>query len=148
MNIVADMEYVIYASDTGTQECATLAELDAAFDTACAINVAIEAQTYRTVNGQCIGTNPSGSLQRVFREDCLKFYEANKDLIERAIESTGHSEARLGHDFWLTRNHHGAGFWDGRWGELGDALDAACEEFGDCELYTGDDNLIYVSGAE
>lgn len=92
--------------------------------------------------------NPSESLQRVFDEDCLKFYEANKDLIALAIESTGHSEARLGHDFWLTRNHHGAGFWDGSWGEFGDALDAACEAFGDCELYTGDDNLIYVSGRE
>ena len=22
---------------------------------------------------------------------------------------------RIGHDFWLTRNGHGAGFWDGDW---------------------------------
>jgi|TARA_R110000744_G_scaffold366338_1_gene475354 hypothetical protein len=24
---------------------------------------------------------------------------------------------RIGHDFWLTRNGHGAGFWDGDWND-------------------------------
>ena len=24
---------------------------------------------------------------------------------------------RIGHDFWLTRNGHGAGFWDGGWND-------------------------------
>jgi hypothetical protein len=27
-------------------------------------------------------------------------------------------EARAGHDFWLTRNGHGAGFWDGDWQQV------------------------------
>jgi hypothetical protein len=27
------------------------------------------------------------------------------------------SEQRAGHDLWLTRNRHGAGFWDGGWPE-------------------------------
>lgn len=41
--------------------------------------------------------------------DCLAFYNRvacylSDDEIEQA-----------GHDFWLTRNGHGAGFWDGDW---------------------------------
>ncbi len=50
-----------------------------------------------------------------------------------------------GHDFWLTRNAHGAGFWDGDWGTLGDDLTKASKTFGSCDLYVGDDGKIYAS---
>jgi hypothetical protein len=49
----------------------------------------------------------------------------------------------MGHDFWLTRNGHGAGFWDRGLGELGDALTAAAKTYGEQWLYVGDDGLIY-----
>jgi hypothetical protein len=52
--------------------------------------------------------------------------------------------ARAGHDFWLTRNGHGAGFWDGDWPEpQGERLTKASETFGKMWLYVGDDNKIY-----
>lgn len=38
--------------------------------------------------------------------DCISFVENNWDLIKEC------SPEQVGHDFWLTRNHHGAGFWD------------------------------------
>jgi hypothetical protein len=42
-----------------------------------------------------------------------------------------------GHDFWLTRNHHGAGFWDGDWEQsAGEKLTALAESFGEFNLYT------------
>jgi len=44
-------------------------------------------------------------------EDCRRFQAEAADLIEQAGER-GYSEERAGHDFWLTRNGHGAGFWD------------------------------------
>lgn len=50
---------------------------------------------------------------------------------------------KLAHDFWLTRNNHGAGFWDGDWGELGDKLTELSEEFGSKDVYVGDDDLCY-----
>jgi len=37
--------------------------------------------------------------------DCRNFLEAVKDCGE-------HNPEQLGHDLWLTRNGHGAGFWD------------------------------------
>jgi len=52
------------------------------------------------------------------------------------------SDEQLGHDFWLTRNGHGAGFWDRGLAE-GDALTAAAKTFGNVDLYVGDDGLIY-----
>lgn len=37
--------------------------------------------------------------------DCNLFYDEYAELIGDNIEQAGH-------DFWLTRNGHGAGFWD------------------------------------
>ncbi len=51
-----------------------------------------------------------------------------------------------GHDFWLTRNRHGAGYWDGDWPEdtariLTDVSHAA----GERDVYIGDDGMLYFS---
>jgi len=56
---------------------------------------------------------------------------------------------QVAHDFWLTRNHHGAGFWDRYSGghpaaELGDYLTKCAESYGSCDLYAGDDGKLYV----
>jgi hypothetical protein len=51
---------------------------------------------------------------------------------------------KAGHDFWLTRNGHGAGFWDRNLGGIGDKLTKACE-YDECNLYVGDDGKIHVS---
>ncbi|QNP78372.1 hypothetical protein [Agrobacterium tumefaciens] len=53
--------------------------------------------------------------------------------------------AMAGHDFWLTRCGHGAGFWDGDWPEpAASVLTTASEEFGNVDLYVGDDGQIYA----
>ena len=57
------------------------------------------------------------------KRDCDKFQSENRELLDRAEEGDGHTtSARQGHDFWLTRNGHGAGFWDGDYPETGKAL--------------------------
>lgn len=48
-----------------------------------------------------------------------------------------------GHDFWLTRNGHGAGYWDRGLGELGDKLTAAAKTFGGIDLYLGEDERVH-----
>lgn len=48
-----------------------------------------------------------------------------------------------GHFFWLTRNGHGAGFWDDRWGSFGDTLDLHARLAGERSLYLGDDGRIH-----
>ena len=44
-----------------------------------------------------------------------------------------------GHDFALTRNHHGAGFWDRGYGDVGDALTEAAHAFGTADVYLDND---------
>lgn len=46
------------------------------------------------------------------------------------------------HDFWLTRNGHGSGYWDGDY-KNGEELSKAADEYGAVCLYVGDDNKIY-----
>lgn len=53
------------------------------------------------------------------------------------------SYADMGHNFWLTRNRHGAGFWDLGLGKLGDQLTDAAHTFGSVDLYVGDDGKIH-----
>lgn len=50
---------------------------------------------------------------------------------------------QFGHDFWLTRNGHGAGFWDRGHGEIGRRLTDAAKVYGEVDLYTGDDGKVY-----
>lgn len=77
------------------------------------------------------------------RRDCEAFVHANADDID-AWEGQGDADARAGHDFWLTRNGHGAGFWDGDWPEpQASRLTAASEVAGEVYLYVGDDGRIY-----
>jgi hypothetical protein len=47
----------------------------------------------------------------------------------------GMDPAQVGHDFLLTRNHHGAGFWDRGLGDVGDRLTDACRPYGSYSLY-------------
>jgi hypothetical protein len=53
------------------------------------------------------------------------------------------SASDLGHDFILTRNEHGAGFWARGLGEIGEALTSHCKQYGSINLYVGDDGKLY-----
>lgn len=61
--------------------------------------------------------------------DCADFIADNdKDINGK------YSQA--GHDFWLTRNHYGAGFWDGNWPKAaGQRMTLASQAFGMVDLY-------------
>ena len=69
--------------------------------------------------------------------DCAKFQADNGHMFEGR-------ESDAGYDFWLTRNGHGAGFWEtDDWPDFSAELDAAATAFGECNLYVGDDGRIY-----
>ncbi len=65
----------------------------------------------------------------VMRSDCKDFIESNADLLK------GLDPEQCGHDFWLTRNRHGAGFWDRGLGDVGQQLTEACRPYGEFNLY-------------
>lgn len=72
------------------------------------------------------------------REDCEDFYQANEVDLEDWAD-----DAQAGHDFWLTRNRHGAGFWDRGRGDLGHRLSEAAYVYSGVDLYVGDDGKIH-----
>ena len=84
------------------------------------------------------------------RADCERFRAEQAELLTRYYaelppkeEWTG--EAQAGHDFWLSRNGHGAGFFDREASrEVCDGLQAAAKSFGNVDLYVEDDGLIYA----
>lgn len=58
--------------------------------------------------------------------------------------------AYAGHDLWLTRAGHGAGFWDGDWASdahsgLEGPLTQAAKALGEVWPYIGDDGQVYHS---
>jgi len=70
--------------------------------------------------------------------DCADFQDRYASLLAAAenIDSE-----RAGHNFWLSRNGHGAGFFDDDLNELQDAA----ESYGEFNLYVGDDGQIHGS---
>lgn len=80
---------------------------------------------------------PSATVKTLL-QDTADFYRAN--LADVSVKP-----GQAGHDFWLTRNGHGAGFWDGDWPkEVGTRLTEKSKPYGGCNLYFGDDGLIYA----
>ena len=54
-------------------------------------------------------------------------------------------DEQFGHDFWLTRNGHGAGFWDRGLGEVGEKLTELAKTYGSSDAYVGDDGKVYLT---
>lgn len=78
-------------------------------------------------------------LAKIIR-DCKRFQDENAaDLVE-------YPTARAGHDFFLTRCGHGAGFWENDFGTEAQCehLTAACKAFGESNPYVGDDGRLYL----
>ena len=88
------------------------------------------------------------TLERFFT-DCRRFQEQNSADIaagDNRPEYGVTATERAGHSFWLTRNRHGAGFWDGDWPDKpGERLTVAAEAFGEVWLDVGDAGLIYIA---
>lgn len=68
--------------------------------------------------------------------DCQDFQEKYSPLFNGRDEDAGH-------DFWLTRNNHGSGFWDGDWPENGEALTNAAHAYKEVSLVIGDNEELY-----
>ena len=129
----------------------------------------IECALWSSVDdgGEPLDSNQDGAdalapetIERI-EQDCAAFIAANKTNLAEYAErwplslqaavgygSKYHSASDCaGHDFWLTRNGHGAGFWDRGFGSLGERLTDSSEKFGGLSLYIGDDGKLYLISA-
>ena len=95
------------------------------------------------------GDDIAPETRKAMEKDCEKFIAENEAALGDYAEIIGsHPEytesEKAGHEFWLTRNGHGAGFWDRGIGDTGDTLTKASEGFGGVDLYVGDDGKLYT----
>jgi hypothetical protein len=91
------------------------------------------------------GAEWSKSAIKAMDDDCRAFLALPG--VREAVEGR---RWEAGVDLWFTRNGHGAGFWDGTdWEEpAATLLTEAAKSMGECELYQGDDGLVYILGRE
>lgn len=78
---------------------------------------------------EAMGFNPEDHLARVLNADC-----------------NGDFWAAAAHDFIMTRNGHGTGFWDaGRWhAPWGQKLTALAKEYDPLDVWIDDDNEAHL----
>ena len=86
-------------------------------------------------------------LQKM-EEEARKFFDENKHMFlykEYTFRDGSYTGEQLaGHDFALTRNHHGAGFWDGDYEEdVGEKLTNISKKFPEVYPVVGNKGKIY-----
>lgn len=70
--------------------------------------------------------------------DCDAFRDTHSGDLED--EDDGHAA----HDFWLTRNGHGCGFWDGDYEELkGERLTEGSKEFNEIYIWVDEEGALH-----
>ena len=72
-------------------------------------------------------------------KDVVNFMNQAGELIN------GLEPSQVGHDLWLTRNGHGAGFWDRGLGDVGENLSNIARSMGGKSVYRGDNEEIYIN---
>lgn len=71
--------------------------------------------------------------------DCAEFRRYNDEL----LAETEATDEQNGHDFWLTRNRHGAGFWDrGYPAQLSKRLTDSAHAFGEQHILPNEDGTL------
>ena len=95
-----------------------------------------------------IEAEPSAELIERLRADFAQFRDALGDDFQPEDHYIGAntSSHQLEHDYIMTRNRHGCGFWDGDWEETwATRLTELSQKQYEIEIYLGDDGLIYAA---
>jgi hypothetical protein len=74
-------------------------------------------------------------------KDVAEFFKRLGDLLEKAREYK--DDEHIAYHFWLTRQGHGVGFWDGDYGDIGDQLANIAELSGVSNYVVGEDGKIH-----
>lgn len=80
---------------------------------------------------------------RKAKKDCNAFC----DYAREELAAIPANDEQNGHDFWLTRNEHGAGFWDRGYEEkLADTLTEKAHSFGEVNIFVGRGGKLHYEG--
>lgn len=76
------------------------------------IEAALWSSTDNSDDSGCRPLDDNYSIEDIAHETLASILEDCKAFQEDHAQDIGGNVEQAGHDFWLTRNHHGAGFWD------------------------------------
>lgn len=87
----------------------------------------------------------------VYQFDKASIQEAKNDIIQflqiakqqAPDELNTYDATGIGHNFWLSRNGHGAGFFD----DNNDQLQEIAKKFNQADIYVGDDGRVYINAS-
>ncbi len=89
-----------------------------------------------------IGDFAPEALERAKKDVAFFIERAGKLIAEQDPES-------VGHDLWLTRNHHGVGFWDRDYNkDAAQKLTDIAQSMGEQDVVEGDDGKLYLEGGK
>jgi hypothetical protein len=77
----------------------------------------------------------SRDAQKEAKADCRDFLKAQAADIAIYCKESGRDMSSVGHDFWLSRNGHGAGFFDRGNHPVFDRLQAAARIYGGADVW-------------
>jgi len=78
-------------------------------------------------------------------EDVANFFDhlEEEGLLDEARRHA--DDEQIAYDFWLTRNGHGAGFWDGDYGdELGKTLTEICAGYSNQHVFVDESGCLHI----
>ncbi len=78
------------------------------------------------------------STRDAWTREVARFLETNY----ADLQDAGLGLEQIGHDFALTRNGHGVGFWDRNLGEVGERLTTSCADYSEVHGFVNRYRLI------
>lgn len=83
--------------------------------------------------------------QELLIEEFRLFCYANDSDVREFMAATDTTLDQVAHDFILTRNRHGAGFWGRGAGGVGERLTNAAHGYGEVDLYLDDNKTLHIT---
>lgn len=101
------------------------------------------------VDGEPIGDNYSvddvaDDAIQLIRYDIASFLWQDRKIIRANRHLPFMTDEAIAHDIALTRNRHGAGFWDRGHERFRATLTEKAHELGSQDLYVGDDGRLHI----
>jgi len=98
----------------------------------------ITAALWSTVNffedGEAYNLDDFFDLSDIAPDKMVEIHTEIRDFLDHNWEDLRLLDpSQAGHDFALTRDHHGTGFWDRGNGDVGNRLSEACAPYGDVQ---------------
>ena len=87
-----------------------------------------------------------GGLESYINNDSkIDAYTDIRDFVNAAGSLLNNIDpSQIGHDLWLTRNGHGAGFWDRGLGDVGEKLSQIASKMGERNVFWDDEGKISI----